>query len=163
MLGRYKPWSFEDVPFVTHNLTDYLNMVCYELSPFFEAAQPFASNLHWPAWLRRRTLPARILNLVFGGNVALRGLPLAIGSKHQIEDPCRKRASPQPCWPMKIGSKGLSRFKKWRKFVTHHIQIVRRIVRNAGNILKRPRLVTAQPMDAHWSDTEWPVKATQDV
>ncbi len=80
MLGRYKPWSFEDVPFVTHNLTDYLNMVCYELSPFFEAAQPFASNLHWPAWLRRRTLPARILNLVFGGNVALRGLPLAIGS-----------------------------------------------------------------------------------
>jgi hypothetical protein len=80
MLGRYKPWSFEDVPLITQSPTDYLNMVCYELSPFFEAAQPFASNLDWPGWLRRRTLPARILNLIFGGNVALRGLPLAMGS-----------------------------------------------------------------------------------
>lgn len=80
MLGRYKPWSFENVPFVTHDPADYLNLVCYELSPFFEAAQPFASSLNWPEWLRRRTLPARILNLVFGGNIALRGLPLAIGS-----------------------------------------------------------------------------------
>src|SRR5258708_35549760 len=64
---------------------------------------------------------------------------------------------------MKIGSKGLSRFKKWRKFVTHHIQIVRRIVRNEGNILKRPRLVTAQHMDEHWSDTDWPGEPIEDV
>ncbi|SHH49502.1 hypothetical protein SAMN05443248_4998 [Bradyrhizobium erythrophlei] len=80
MLGRYKPWSFEVVPSARHNPTDHLNMVCFELSPFFEAAQPFARELGWPGWLRRRTLPSRILNLAFGGNVALRGLPLAMVS-----------------------------------------------------------------------------------
>jgi hypothetical protein len=80
MLGRYKPWSFEDIPSVRRNPTDYLNMVCFELSPFFEAAQPFARELGRPGWLYRRTLPARILNLIFGGNVALRGLPLAMVS-----------------------------------------------------------------------------------
>jgi hypothetical protein len=80
MLGRYKPWSFDDIPSARHNPNEYLNMVCYELSPFFEAAQVFARELDRPEWLRRRTLPARILNLLFGGNVALRGLPLAMVS-----------------------------------------------------------------------------------
>ncbi len=64
---------------------------------------------------------------------------------------------------MKIGSKGLSRFKKWRKFVTYHIQIVSRIVHDGGNILKRPRLVTAQHMDEHWSDADWPGEPIEDV
>lgn len=80
MLGRYKPWSFEDIPSMRHRPADYLNLVCFELSPYFEAAKPFARELDWPAWLHRRTLPARILNLAFGGNVALRGLPLALAS-----------------------------------------------------------------------------------
>jgi len=78
MLGRYKPWSFGKIPSARGNPTDYLHMVCFELSPFFEAAQPFSSDLGSPEWLRRRTLPAKLLNLFFGGNVALRGLPLAI-------------------------------------------------------------------------------------
>jgi hypothetical protein len=78
MLGRYKPWSFDKVPSFRKNSNDYLNMVCYELSPYFEAAKPFAGDLGWPEWLRRRTLPAKLLNLLFGGNVALRGLPLAL-------------------------------------------------------------------------------------
>jgi hypothetical protein len=78
MLGRYKPWSFENIPSVRRNATDYWHMVCFELSPFFEAAQPFYNYLDRPVWLRMRTLPARILNWLFAGNVALRGLPLAL-------------------------------------------------------------------------------------
>lgn len=78
MLGRYKPWSFECIPSIRKRPVDYLNMVCFELSPFFEAARPFALELGSPRWLTRRTLPAKILNAVFGGNVALRGMPLAL-------------------------------------------------------------------------------------
>lgn len=77
MLGRYKPWSFEKVPPARRSVADYFHMVCFELSPFFEAAQPFSAYLDRPGWLRMRTLPARILNSLFAGNVALRGLPLA--------------------------------------------------------------------------------------
>ena len=80
MLGRYKPWSFEQIPSARRQVTDYLHMVCFELSPYFEVAQPYADKLGFPEWLRRRTLPARFLNLIFGGNVALRGLPLALVS-----------------------------------------------------------------------------------
>jgi hypothetical protein len=80
MLGRYKPWSFGTIPSARRNLTDYLHMVCFELSPYFETAQPYAAQLGSPCWLRRRTLPAKFFNLMFGGNVALRGMPLAIAS-----------------------------------------------------------------------------------
>jgi hypothetical protein len=80
MLGRYKPWSFDKVPSLRGNTTDYLHLVFFELSPFFQAAQPFSTHLGNPAWLKMRTLPARILNLLFAGNVALRGLPLALAA-----------------------------------------------------------------------------------
>jgi hypothetical protein len=80
MLGRYKPWSFETIPSIRRNSTDYLHMVCFELSPFFEAAQPYSNELGSPEWLRRRTRLARVLNFIFGGNIALRGLPLALAS-----------------------------------------------------------------------------------
>jgi hypothetical protein len=78
MLGRYKPWSFDEIPSPRYSPNDYLHMVCYELSPFFEAAQSYAILLGSPKWLRRRTLLAKFFNLTFGGNVALRGLPLAL-------------------------------------------------------------------------------------
>jgi hypothetical protein len=80
MLGRYKPWTFEEVPSIRRNSTDYLHMICFELSPFFEAAQHYSTELGYPEWLRRRTTPAKILNFIFCGNIALRGFPLALAS-----------------------------------------------------------------------------------
>ncbi|MBT8471098.1 MAG: hypothetical protein HKN14_06135 [Marinicaulis sp.] len=80
MLGRYKPWSFEEKPSVFSAPHDYLNLVCFELSPFHKAAQPFKSQVGDPAWLEIRTIPARIFNALALGNVALRGLPLAAGA-----------------------------------------------------------------------------------
>jgi hypothetical protein len=80
MLGRYKPWSFATVPDLRQARAEYFNLVCFELSPFHAAAAPYAGELGNPAWLRRRTWPARILNVLAGGNVALRGMPLALAA-----------------------------------------------------------------------------------
>lgn len=77
MLGSYKPWSFGDMPDRKTSPEDYLNMVCFELSPYHAASAPFAADLGNPAWLKRRTPLARTLNALTGGHVALRGLPLA--------------------------------------------------------------------------------------
>jgi hypothetical protein len=78
MLGRFKPWSCGEGLSPLHNPTEYMHLVCFELSPFFEAAQGYADFLGSPNWLRMRTLPARFFNSIFFGNVALRGLPLAL-------------------------------------------------------------------------------------
>lgn len=80
MVGRYKPWSFARVPHWRQERTDWFHLVCFELSPYFEGASPYGEALDRPAWLKRRTLPARLLNLCALGNVALRGLPLAVAA-----------------------------------------------------------------------------------
>ena len=80
MLGHFKPWSFVEVPSIVRKPSDYLNLVCYELGPFFTAARPYAKALDSPPWLRRRTWAAILLNVVFFGNTALQGMPLAVGA-----------------------------------------------------------------------------------
>ena len=78
MLGGYKPWSFTDVPDRVTAADRYLHMACFELSPFHAASRPYAAALGNPPWLERRTGLARTLNALALGNVALRGLPLAM-------------------------------------------------------------------------------------
>jgi len=78
MLGRYKPWSFDKVPDFRRARADYFNLVCFELSPFHQAAARYATHLGRPGWLERRTRLARLLHRLGGGNVALRGMPLAL-------------------------------------------------------------------------------------
>lgn len=78
MLGPLKPWSFEQVPAPRSQPADYVHLVSYEVSPVFRAAQPHAAALGHPPWLRRRTLPGRILAALFLGNPALAGLPLSL-------------------------------------------------------------------------------------
>ncbi|MBJ6120762.1 hypothetical protein JAO74_03035 [Sphingomonas sp. BT553] len=78
MLGRYKPWSFVVPPDARRSKADYLHFLCFELSPFHAAAQPYAAALGHPVWLQRRSRVARVLNAAAFGNVALRGLPLAL-------------------------------------------------------------------------------------
>ncbi|GGB35377.1 hypothetical protein GCM10011380_25980 [Sphingomonas metalli] len=80
MLGRYKPWLFTKVPERSQQRVDYFNMVCFELSPFHAAAQPYARALGDPPWLARRTALARFLHAASLGNVPLRGLPLALAA-----------------------------------------------------------------------------------
>ncbi|WP_156460618.1 hypothetical protein [Sphingomonas sp. Leaf339] len=80
MLGRYKPWSFDVPPDPLRSKADYLHFVCFELSPFHAAAQPYAAALGNPTWLQRRSRLARVLNAMALGNVALRGLPLALAA-----------------------------------------------------------------------------------
>ena len=78
MPGVHKPWGFDPLPGPLRQPGAHLHAVCYELSPYFEAAQPLAPGLGDPPWLRRRTLLARLLNALFLGNVPLRGMPLAL-------------------------------------------------------------------------------------
>jgi hypothetical protein len=75
MLGAYKPWSF---PNSGLSKDAYFHLVCYELSPYFEAARVYADKIPEASFLKRRTRFAKILNGLFFGNIALRGLPLAI-------------------------------------------------------------------------------------
>jgi hypothetical protein len=78
MAGRFKPWSFEQLTDWRRDKAAYLNQLCYELSPFFKAARPFAGRLGRPAWLERRNRLAWLLNALAIGNPALSGLPLAL-------------------------------------------------------------------------------------
>lgn len=76
-LGAIKPWDFGSAPRL-RPAGRYLAHLAYELSPYFEAARPYAGLLGDPAWLRRRSWVAKGLNAVCAGNIALRGLPLAL-------------------------------------------------------------------------------------
>lgn len=78
MLGRYKPWSFAKGISARQDRNAYINQICFELSPYFEAAQPFRSHLGEPGWLKRRTMPARIMHRLFFGHRALQGLMPAL-------------------------------------------------------------------------------------
>lgn len=78
MLGHYKPWSFERPAHWRHARRDYVNQLCFELSPFFSAAKPIAPQIGNPAWLRRRTLPGRLFSAAAFGSPALAGMPLAL-------------------------------------------------------------------------------------
>jgi hypothetical protein len=80
MLGKYKPWSFNDIPNKYNNKEAYRHAVCFELSPFHAACQPIASQLENQNWVHRRTPEAIIWNKLTFGNVALRGMPLALAS-----------------------------------------------------------------------------------
>jgi hypothetical protein len=54
--------------------------MCFELSPYFEEAQPFREQLGNPEWLQRNTVAARILHRLFLGHRALQGmLPALMG------------------------------------------------------------------------------------
>lgn len=78
MLGKYKPWSFTAPVSLKGGRDRYLNQMCFELSPYFEAAQSFRGKLGNPEWLRRNTLAARILHRLFLGHRALQGMPPAL-------------------------------------------------------------------------------------
>lgn len=78
MLGKYKPWSFTGPASLRDGRDRYLNQICFETSPYFEAAQPFRNDLNNPIWLERNTGPARILHRLFLGHRGLQGLPLAM-------------------------------------------------------------------------------------
>ncbi|MEQ9455382.1 MAG: hypothetical protein RLN76_12425 [Phycisphaeraceae bacterium] len=80
MLGSYKPWSFASFPDWYRQPRDYFHLVCYELSPFFEAGRAYASHLSHPVWLTRRTLPAKILSTISLGCVPIQGMPLALAA-----------------------------------------------------------------------------------
>lgn len=78
MGGRLKAWSFERHADWRRDPAGYFRQLCYELSPFFKEAGLIAEQLGNPAWLRRRCLPARLLNALALGNPALSGLPPAL-------------------------------------------------------------------------------------
>lgn len=80
MLGPYKPWSFDVPPEPRRQPGAYLHYLSYEVSPFLSAASPYADELGDPAWLRLRSLPARLLNALALNNPALAGLPFAAAS-----------------------------------------------------------------------------------
>jgi hypothetical protein len=78
MAGPFKPWSFGQTVDWRQDRAAYLSQLCYELSPFFTAAKPFADRLGRPVWLERRNRLALLLNALAFGNPALSGLPLAL-------------------------------------------------------------------------------------
>jgi hypothetical protein len=80
MLGKYKPWSFKAPASLSEGRDRFLNQMCFELSPYFEEAQPFREQLGNPEWLQRNTVAARILHRLFLGHRALQGmLPALMG------------------------------------------------------------------------------------
>lgn len=80
MLGRFKPWSFDEMADWRRDRGKWFQQLCFELSPYFAAALPFAGHLGNPAWLKRRTLPGRLFNALGFGNPALSGLPFALAA-----------------------------------------------------------------------------------
>ncbi|MFS0771533.1 hypothetical protein [Sphingomonas sp. 1P08PE] len=78
MLGGYKPWSFDEVPDRQTERQKYLQMIFFELSLFHAVSVRYAAAMGNPRWLTRRTRMARVFNMLAFGNVALRGLPLAL-------------------------------------------------------------------------------------
>jgi len=78
MLGKYKPWSFNTIPSKSTDPNAYRHAVCFELSPFHKACEVISQSMNHPDWMLRRTKTAKFWNAFFIGNVALRGLPMAL-------------------------------------------------------------------------------------
>ncbi len=75
MAGPYQPWSFAGQP---KSRKDQFQQLCYELGPYFEIAQHYSEQLSRPDYLTRRMKIAKFLNVLFLGNVALKGMPLSV-------------------------------------------------------------------------------------